>query len=275
MECKSLRNLLIFSVVSLASGWLGWWLDRSMANPVDEETPGMGLWLVLPLLTVLFLRLFLGEGWHNLKIRPLFRQNIAWYLLSLFAFPTVTLLMVLLGKVCGWTDTSGFSTSLYLGVLGSSLLPNFIKNIFEESVWRGYLADKLIQLEIKDRWIYLIVGGIWGFWHWPYYMYFLPESMLEQILPVNKITFAFVAVASMTCWSVLFVELFRITASLWPVIILHAVEDSVVNHLILDGHIHISEGKEILISPICGIITSLLYLAIGLWLRRKRLQPQV
>jgi len=49
------------------------------------------------------------------------------------------------------------------------------------------------------------------------------------------------------------------------------VEDSLINHLVIDGHITIAAGKEFLISPITGIITSCLYLCVGLILRRIRL----
>jgi hypothetical protein len=50
------------------------------------------------------------------------------------------------------------------------------------------------------------------------------------------------------------------------------VEDSLINHLVIDGHISITAGKEIFISPIGGIITSILYLGVGLILRQKRMQ---
>jgi len=50
------------------------------------------------------------------------------------------------------------------------------------------------------------------------------------------------------------------------------VEDSVVNHLVIDQQIVIAAGKEFLISPIVGIITSILYLSVGLILRQKRIK---
>ncbi len=153
----------------------------------------------------------------------------------------------------------------------STLLANFIKNIFEESVWRGYLAAKLLKLKAKDIWLYLIVGGVWGIWHLPYYLFFLPESDMYQVLPVDRVVFAIAAIFSMICWSVMFVELYRITKSIWPVVILHMIEDSLINHLVIDGYITIGPGKEILISPIIGIIASILYVIVGLLLRKNRI----
>jgi hypothetical protein len=50
------------------------------------------------------------------------------------------------------------------------------------------------------------------------------------------------------------------------------MEDAVINHLVIDGHITIGSGKEILISPIAGIITTLLYVIVGLLIRQCRIK---
>lgn len=93
---------------------------------------------------------------------------------------------------------------------------------------------------------------------------------MQIVFPVSRVAFAGVAVATMITWSVMFVELYRITKSIWPAVILHMVEDSLVNPLVISGYISIMPGKEILISPIAGVITSILYLAVGLGLRAYR-----
>jgi hypothetical protein len=68
----------------------------------------------------------------------------------------------------------------------------------------------------------------------------------------------------------MFTELFRVTKSVWPCVILYTVEDSLINPLVISGYISIAAGKEILISPINGIITSILYLAVGIGIRAYR-----
>src|SRR5690606_34160799 len=166
---------------------------------------------------------------------------------------------------------AGFDRQAYLTGFFAALLPNFVKNIFEETVWRGYLAAKLIRLRLNDFRIYLIVGVVWGAWHFPYYLYFLPSTVLEQVLPINKIPFALFAIFTMICWSIMYVELYRIVNSIWPVVLLHMVEDATVNHLIMDLHVVVETGKEIFISPISGLITSAVYVIIGLSLRQRRL----
>src|SRR5690606_34309505 len=97
---------------------------------------------------------------------------------------------------------------------------------------------------------------------------------IQQILNVDRLTFALLAVFSMTCWSVLFVEVYRVTGNIWAVVLLHSVEDAVINHLLIDGHIQIAQGKAIWISPICGIVTTLMYLIVGLLIRKFRLRRE-
>lgn len=268
------QNIGIFIFVALASGWLGLLIDSFIEPQPDGESLGMGVWLVLPLLTTILLRLFAGDGWNDIGLKPNFKGNIKWYFIALIIYPIVTTVILVIGKLSGWINYSNFRMDAYLTGFASTLIANFIKNIFEESVWRGYLAAKLLKMKLKDLWIYFIVGGVWGLWHLPYYLFFLPESVMFQILPVDRYIFAIIAVILMVCWSVMFVELYHITKSIWPVVILHLVEDSLINHLVIDGYITIVPGKEIFISPIIGIIASILYLCVGLLLRRNRLMKE-
>jgi len=72
----------------------------------------------------------------------------------------------------------------------------------------------------------------------------------------------------------MYTELFRLTKSIWAGVWMHAIEDATINSLIYDKHILIEIGKEILISPVSGIIPCLLYFGVGLWLRRIRINTQ-
>lgn len=215
-----------------------------------------------------------GDGWKDIVLKPNFQGNGGWYLVSLIIFPVVTTAVLIIGKIGGWISFTNFRTEVYLAGFSGTLLANFVKNIFEESVWRGYLTAKLVKLNISDIWLYLIVGGVWGTWHLPYYLFFLPTSDMYQVLPVGRLLFAVIAILSMICWSIMFVELYRLTQSLWPVVLLHAVEDSSINHLVIDGHILIASGKEIFISPIIGIVTSIFYVIVGLFLRQHRMRKK-
>ncbi|HSI76722.1 MAG TPA: CPBP family intramembrane glutamic endopeptidase [Lunatimonas sp.] len=271
---NTIRNLVIFSLIALLIGWIGVWLDGQIPDQEEEETLGMALWLIAPLIVVILLRTFFGDGWKDAGLKPNFTGNLHWYVIAFLIFPVVTGISLSLGAALGWMEFSGFDARGYVSVFGTLFVVNFVKNIFEESVWRGYLAAKLIRLNLSDLSIYLIMGLVWGLWHLPYYMEFLPEEAMYTVLPVSRIGFSAIAIGNMVIWAVMFTELFRLTGSVWVVVLLHAVEDAVINHLIIDGYVIISAGKEILISPICGIIPTAFYLLIGLGLRQQRIQRQ-
>lgn len=261
-------GLIVFCIVTLLSGWIGYAIDLEIGPQSEQETLGMLIWLVLPFFTALIITLKSGD-WRQLGWKPVISDNIRWYMLALLAYPAVTLCVVLIGKNLGWTSTQGFSWDIYLSAGVATLIPNFIKNIFEEFVWRGYLTRKLLQSKVSDLTLYLIVGSIWGLWHLPYYLHFLDHSIIAQIWDVDRISFSVVAVLTMMAWTVLFVEIVRITGSIWPAVLLHTIEDSTINHLLIDRHILVEE-HVLVVSPISGIIATAAYFAIGLWLRKER-----
>jgi uncharacterized membrane protein len=205
----------------------------------------MGIWLTLPLITTLLLRIFAGDGWKDIGLKLNLKGNIKWYITSIIIFPLVTALILIIGKIFGWINFTNFRTEAYSAGFFGTLIVNFVKNFFEESVWRGYLTAKLLKTKIKDIWLYIIVGGVWGTWHLPYYLFFLPHSTMYEILPVERFAFAIISIVTMIFWSVMFVELYRLTESIWPVVLLHTVQNSLMNHLVIDGHIIIVSGKKI------------------------------
>ncbi len=269
---RTIRNVTLFTIIVILSGWIGILIDNVIPEQPEGETLGMGIWLVLPLLSVIILRTFAGDGWKDAGLKPQIKKGAVWYLVSFFIFPVVTVITLAIGNVFGWIDLSAFSITAFTPVFFGLLLFGFIKNIFEESVWRGYLTAKLIKLNLSDFSLYLIVGLIWSLWHMPYFLEFLPEETITAVLPVSPMVFFFVGTFTTLAWTVMFVEIYRLTDSIWPVVLLHAVEDSLINPLVIDGHITIASGMEIFISPILGIIPTAFYLGIGLWLRRRRMQ---
>jgi membrane protease YdiL (CAAX protease family) len=267
---KTIRNILVFIIIVIISGWIGVIVDKFLPPQQSENTLGMGVWLVTPLLTVIVLRTLFGDGWKDAGLKLNLKSGSVWYVVSLIIFPLVTGIVLVIGKLTRWIDFSNFNFSAFSTVFISLLIANFIKNIFEESVWRGYLTSKLINLNVGDSAIYLVVGLVWSLWHLPYYLVFLSESTIISVLPVDRMMLFFVALVNMMIWTVMFVEIYRLTNSIWSVVLLHAVEDSLINPLVIDGYIKMTGNKEIFISPICGIIAALLYLSIGLGLRKIR-----
>lgn len=272
MNNKAIRNMGVFIFVVIVSGWLGVILDSFLTGQPEGDSLGMGVWLVLPLLTAFIIILFSKDSWKDLGLKPNFKGNIKWYLVSVLIFPVVTAIVLIIGAVMNWIDLSALNSKAVIFGFGGGLLINFIIDIFEETAWRGYLTSQLVKFNLNDWKIYLIVGCVWTLWHVPYYLAFLPEADLQAVMPVNRTTYVFVSFITLLSWSVMFTELFRVTKSVWPCILLHTVEDSLINLLVISGYISIAAGKEMLVSPINGLITSALYVAVGLGLRAYRIR---
>lgn len=268
-NARTKRNLIIFTIVVIASGWIGQLINRATQSE-PEESLGMLLWLVAPLIAMLLLRAFAGDGWKDIGLPPNFKGNLQWYLVALLVFPVITLICAYVGKWAGWIDMSGFDYGVFGKALLLALIPNFIKNIPEEFVWRGYLTPKLLLLKVSDWQLYLLVGLIWGVWHVPYYLYFLGPETVQGFTSLSLGVFIPLTVLTMVAWSVVFVEIWRITGSIWPAVLMHMVEDAFVNPMALDPNFRIDAGKELLIHPAMGVLSIALYVAVGLWIRRER-----
>ncbi|MEK4508451.1 CPBP family intramembrane glutamic endopeptidase [Paenibacillus sp. FSL K6-2524] len=272
MDKKRIQNIVIFVLVVIFSGWIGVLVDSVLTDQPKGDTLGMGIWLVLPMLTAFAIIIFSKGSWKDVGFKLNLKGNMKWYLTSVLIFPVVTAIILVIGATTKWIELSALNLKVFVGVFLGTLIINFIKNIFEETVWRGFLTSQLIKLNLKDWKLYLIVGSVWGIWHVPYYLFFLSGTDMQAVLPVNRSIFVVVAVITMICWSVMYTELYRVTKSIWPCVILHMVEDSLINPLVISGYISIAAGKEIFVSPISGIITTILYLAVGLGIRAYRRQ---
>lgn len=272
MNKKILRNTVVFIVLVILSGWIGILVDSVLPEQPKGDSLGMGIWLVLPMLTAISITIFSKGSWKDLGLKPNFKGNIKWYLIAALIFPVVTAIVLTIGAITKWIDSSALDLRPFILLFSSTLLINFIIDIFDGVPLYGYLTSQLVKLNLTDWKIYLTVGSLWGIWHAPYYLVFLPETDIQTVLPVSRAIFFIVSIVTMICWAVMFIELYMVTKSIWPGVVLHMVEDSLINPLVISGFISIAAGKEIFISPINGMITSMLYLLVGLGIRTYRKQ---
>lgn len=264
-------SLIVFAVLVYASGWIGVLIDSVLTDqPKGQESLGMGVWLALPLIYALLSLLFTRGGLKDIGLRPLFKENVRWYFLSIIIYPIVTAVVVIMGVVVGWIDASSLRFNALIAMFGGALLAEFIKNIFEEGAWRGFLTHRLLKFNLSDWKLYLIIGLIWGPWHIPYFLVFLPDELIQIILPSSRVVVTLVAILVMLSWTVMYTELYRITRSIWPCVLMHAMEDALTVPLVVQGLITIFQGKEILINPNLGLIPAALYLGVGLAIRAYR-----
>ncbi|WP_292374799.1 type II CAAX prenyl endopeptidase Rce1 family protein [Methanosarcina sp. UBA411] len=274
MNKKLFRNTVIFIVIVILSGWIGALVDSLLTEQSKGDSTGMGIWLVLPMLAAIAITIFSRGSWSDIGFKPNFKGNIKWYLIAALIFPVVTAIVLIIGDMTKWIDLSAFDLRPFILLFSSTLLISFIIDIFDGAPLYGYLTSQLVKLNLNDWKIYLTVGIVWGMWHIPYYLVFLPETDMQVVLPVSRTIFSIISIITMICWAVMFIELYRVTNSIWPGVVLHMVEDSLINPLVISGFISIAAGKEILISPITGIITSILYLLVGFGIRAYRRQAK-
>ena len=268
----TVRNLTIFILLVLASGWIGWGLDRLMGNP-SVDSLGMLVWIVTPLILSLLLRTFAGDGWKDFGIKPNFKGNWIWYLFSILVFPVVTALVVLVGSAFGWIrfpNLAANTPTLILQAFALALLPQLIKNFFEEVPWRGYLAPKVYSLGLNDYVGHTIVGLVWGAWHIPYYLFFLSRATLADFSTLNVWAYILLAIWIMISWSFVYGEIRLLTNSFWPAVLMHAVEDAFIGVVIAGSFILMRPGTDWLISPMNGLIMSVFFIVIGIGLNQYR-----
>jgi len=270
----AIRNLGIFIVVVLAIGWIGRGLDVLMDNPASEGL-GILLWIIAPLVVSLLLRAFAGDGWKDLGIKPNFRGNGAWYIIALLVYPVLTALVLMIGsglRLITFPSLSLNALGLILQAFALGLVPQFIKNVFEEAAWRGYLAPKVYSLRLNDFVGHLIVGLVWGAWHIPYYLFFLDRAVLQDFTTLNMAAFIPLSIVVMISWAMVYGEIRLLTNSIWPAVLMHMVEDAFLNQLFTEHHIQIRPGTDWLVSPVNGLISIFFFIAIGVGLRylRKR-----
>lgn len=259
---------VVATIGVLASGWIGAAVNAALGQ---QGMDGLGtlLWLVMPLLVVVVARLARGAA-SPLALRPRLREAWPWYLVAVVVYPLLCAYVVVVGVATGLASSAGLDLVALGSAFAIAVGPNLVKNVFEESVWRGYFVGEPDARRWSDWAVYGFSGLIWGLWHVPYYLYFLPEEQLRAVLDVSPGTFAALACVVMMLWGVLFTELFRLAGSIWPLVLIHAMEDATINPLVQDGHVRIEPGFEWLLSPTIGIVPAMLLCAVGLWLRRVR-----
>ena len=132
-------------------------------------------------------RLITKEGRENLYLRPHFKRSwrywlAAWFLPGVLTLVGMGIFFLLfpdtfdssLGTLQAMLDASGTDININLWVITAvqiiqamllAPIANSLATFGEEFGWRGYLQPKLMPL--GGRKAMLLMGVIWGVWHWP------------------------------------------------------------------------------------------------------------
>lgn len=266
MKKREKIGLAVFISMTLLAGMIGYGVDN-LTGEAKGNSLGMGIWLTLPLLTGIVIRL-INKEWKGFGVRPRLKKNLVWYLMALLAFPLLTMVVVVLGMICGVTTIGKVELEAVISVFIGCFIGNFIKNIFEEFAWRGNLVPFLEKTKIKDGGLYVGCGLIWGCWHIPYYLFLLPDSYFVGTSRVATALSGLIVIIAMTP---LFIELYRITKSVWPCVILHTMPNVIYSiFMMYPDMLFVSEKGEMFFSPISGALMILLMLGAGIGLRAYR-----
>jgi hypothetical protein len=276
---RTVRNLIIFVTCIIVIPWLGYSLDIARGtNPHDQNNSlGWLFFIVTPLLVSLLLRAFAGDGWRDAGLKPIFKGNGKWYLFALLFHPISILFILLIATAFGTIsipDLSGAKFALIGQAILVASIPSFIKNIFEEFAWRGYLAPKM-QSVVKNSLVgHVLVGIIWLTWHLPYYLVLLAPTVLQNATTLSFGLFMFMGLLGIIPTAIIYGELRALTNSVWPAVLIHVTANVFFDALITQKFFNFSSTvAELVFSPaLFGIVIIFLNLAVGLWLYRTRMQ---
>jgi membrane protease YdiL (CAAX protease family) len=267
---RSLRNVVIFIVVTLGAGWLGVWLNRAIDLP-PEQNLGMLVFLVFPLTTSLLLRAFGEDGWKDIGFKPNLRGNGGAYVLSLLAYPVVVAVILGVGMLAGAVSFPRSDWGMFLQLVGASFVGNLFKNLFEEFAWRGYLAPRLQTLGVPRLVNHLITGTVWACWHIPYWLFLLDKAIIDSFTSLGLVPLVVLSIVAIIPSAILYGELRLQTGSTWPAMLLHTVGNALTLVLLVDGFVSMDGSLEAIFTPgMGGLLGTLLFTLIGVWMYARR-----
>lgn len=262
MKKREVTVVFLFAIFTLGAGFIGNAVDAVLTQQPQGQSLGMLIWLVLPLMLSIIIRLSNKGFFEPIGFKPHFLKNKSVYAVALLVFPFITALSIGIAFLFGCITVNNYDRSL----IGAVIVGAVVKNLIEEITWRGNMVPFFEKTGWNDLSIYLVTGLIWGCWHIPYYLFFL------NIDNSAKLGLIFAGIFYMLFWTPLLVEVRRITGSFWPAYLLHLTEECVPMLLFVTVGVYRLHGfYDVIMNPITGIIPVALILICGLYLRKYRI----
>ncbi len=237
-----------------------------------------------PALAHVFTRLVTREGWRNVYLRPHFKKSwrywlMAWFVPGLLCFlgalifyalfpryfdPSAGMVKDMLAQAGQTLPVEPWVVALAQAAQGLLFAPliNSLLAFGEEFGWRAYLQPKLMPL--GGRRAVLILGVIWGLWHWP-------VTVMGHNYVGDYFGAPWTGILVMTWITVIYATFFGWLTlrgkSVWPAVIAHASLNATAGVGIL-----FSQGQpNPLLGPTAtGLIGSLPFLLVALWIFLSR-----
>lgn len=289
MEIKvDTRRIVLFLGLAFGIAWLtglAIYLTGGLTNS-RQIVPGISLALILmavlymwaPALANILTRLISREGWKDLGLRPHFRKGwpywvMGWVMPALMTIGGAALFFLLFPRYFDPGLTLVKQSLLRSPVLARfspwavvaietlaailiSPIANSLATFGEEFGWRAYLLPKLLPLGWRKA--TLLIGVIWGVWHWPVifmgYEYGLKYPGHPWLGPLVFIWITF-GLGVFLAWITLR------AGSVWPAVIGHAA----INGIAAIAVVATTGNPTQLLGPLpVGIIGSLCYAVVAL-----------
>lgn len=214
---KIKRNILIYIlgvyILSIIGGLL----------LVGGNEAGGLVFIIGPILMMVLLRSFGGEGWRDAGLKPNFKRSWRWYLFSLLLFPVVFIVIIALGIIFGITTLNGSLTSLlpvFMAGVAAQFIPRTMFAMFEEWGWRGYMEPRLAALGVPDLKRHLFVGLIWAGWHFPF-------ILSTNYTDINYLIFFPMFVIGVLILAVIYGQIRKRSNTVWTVVLLHGISNTI------------------------------------------------
>jgi len=290
MQKLDLRRIGVYLLFAFGLTWmldLIVYFNGGLANS-PQLAPGVTLFLMLvalsmygPALGHLFTRMLTREGWRDMWLRPRLREGwpywaLMWVLPVLFNLVGAGLYFLVFRdrfdpamgayrtQVEALTSQAIPAPTLLLAVgqLAQATLMAPLINapviLGEEFGWRAYLQPKLLPL--GERTMFMVMGVIWGVWHWPVilmgynYGFDYPGNPWSGLLAMIWFTFV---VGTVLGWAALRAK------SVWPAVIGHGALNGTAGL----GVLFLAGEPNTLLGPApVGLIASLPWALMALWI---------
>lgn len=270
---SAIISIAIFVFVMVASSLAALWMFG--AGDIDPNLPDTAplIWLLGPSLAAVIL-LSIKKQWHTVGLGLALNKWPRAYALAIFVPIGVSALLFLLSWILN-PGVFGASTGLSIAFAGA-VGATFIKNLFEEFSWRGFLTNQFAQTRLHPLVGHGFTGLIWSAWHLPYWFVFLSGGEIGLTSGLDVPVFVVLAFVALTLQSVLYGELQLASGSVWPAYIMHSVSNIISLALPILAYVNVGNGLDVILTPHThGMVYSIAFTLIGLALLRRRQRTQV
>jgi len=253
-----LRNVIIFYAGALLLAVAGCLIALS------GQDIGLLLFVLSPIIMVLVVRWPLGDGWKDAGLALRLAGSWRWYLFALLLYPVVYVLAIAANVLLGWSRLgapAAFLLPALLGGFAAQLLPRMAYALFEEWGWRGYLEPRFSLLGIPPLRRHLIVGALWGIWHFPLILWTpYTTSPMALFLPLFMVGILLMAL--------IYGRMRSSSQTVWPAVLMHGMGNA-LGFSIIQGKL-LAYDSDVLGHIFTGsLMMSLLYALIVLAMWRR------